>query len=174
MEDLLSSGEVSVLDTAGRRPREDAPLRSRGRAHGGESFRPQEAPRRDFFAPREASSATLRQAGLATLGALGGSFSAPERVGAITSVRRALSASRIALHEALPVLKRLEATPTLDEARAASVMPDEQLALWGTERLVLSGGSRAPRCSKPSFAPARPRSAGCWSPSRSEPCLSTC
>ncbi|WP_164016786.1 HEAT repeat domain-containing protein [Pyxidicoccus trucidator] len=71
--------------------------------------------------------------------ALSGRLSEPERVGALADVRRALAASRLEPREALTVMHRLGAVLSRDEARVASALPDERVALWGAERLGLAG-----------------------------------
>jgi len=81
----------------------------------------------------------LRRLACSLLEALSGRLSEPERIGVLADVRRALSIARLEPQEALTLMHRLGAVPSLGEARMASAMPEERVALWGAERLVLAG-----------------------------------
>jgi HEAT repeat protein len=144
MDDVLSSGDAAMLEAA----EEDfTKLLSAAASVGLTDSRAAvlkrhlEVLRALLAGPKSAP----RRLALSLLTVLAARLSEPERVGALADVRRAWADARIEPHEALAVMHRLGAVPSVEEARMASALPDERVALWGAERLVLAGELSGPR-----------------------------
>ncbi|RYZ43326.1 MAG: hypothetical protein EOO71_03965 [Myxococcaceae bacterium] len=144
MDDVLSSGDAAVLEAA----QEDFTKRLSAVSDAGLTDARAVVLKRHLDGIRDlldSPSSALRRLALGLLNALAGRLSEPERVGTLVEVRRAWAEKRIEPHEALGCLYRLEAVPSLEEARMASAHPDEGVALWGTERRILTGELSGPR-----------------------------
>lgn len=144
MDDVLSSGDAATLEAA----EEDFTKLLSEAASAGLTEARAEVLRRHLDVIRgllDSPKSALRGLALALLTALASRLSESERVGTLAEVRHALAAARIEPGEALTVMHRLGAVLSLDEARVASALPDERVALWGAERLVLAGELAGPR-----------------------------
>lgn len=136
MDDVLSSGDATRLEAV----EEDFAKRFSAAVTAGLTDTRAALLRRHLDAIRallDSSRSSLRRLSLGLLTALAEGLSEPERVGTLADVRRAWTSARIEPHEALAVLHRLGGAPSLEEARTASALPDERLALWGAEQLIL-------------------------------------
>ncbi|MFP2929627.1 HEAT repeat domain-containing protein [Pyxidicoccus sp. 3LG] len=139
LDDVLSSGDEATLEAA----REDLTKLLSSAATAGLTGQRAAILKRHLDMVRgllDSPSPALRRLSLSLLDALAGSLSGPEKLGALSDVRRALAASRLEPHEVFPVMRGLGAVLSLEEARVASALPDARLALWGAEHLVLAGG----------------------------------
>ncbi|QSQ17447.1 HEAT repeat domain-containing protein [Myxococcus landrumensis] len=144
MDDVLSSRDAGVLEAAA----ED--LTRLLSALGGSGLTDARAAvllrHLDRLLPLLASThSASRRLALGLLRALSGRLSETERVGALAEVRRAWAEGRLEPHEALTALYTQGAVPSLEEARMASALPEEPVALWGAERLVLAEEWSSPR-----------------------------
>ena len=138
MDDLLSSGDGAALEAA----EVDFMKLLSEAATVGLSDTWVAILRRHFDVTRgllDSPEPALRRLARSLLEALAGRLSEPERIGVLADVRRALATARLEPQEALTLMHRLGAVLSLGEARMASAMPEERVALWGAERLVLAG-----------------------------------
>ncbi|RKI30787.1 hypothetical protein D7Y27_38630 [Corallococcus sp. AB004] len=143
MDDALSSGDAALLETA----EEEFTKRLAAAASAALTDTRAAVLKRHLDGIRgllDSPRPSLRRLALGLLTALAGRLSEPEQVGALAEVRRAWTGKLIEPHEALGVLFRLGAVPSLEEARMASSLPDERVALWGTERRILAGDLSGP------------------------------
>ncbi|NBD08379.1 hypothetical protein [Corallococcus silvisoli] len=144
VDDVLSSGDAGVLEAEA----EDLLKRLSALASAGLTDSRAAVLTRHLDGLRtllDSPSAASRRLALGLLRALAGRLSESERVGVLAEVRRAWTGARIEPHEALTVLHQLGAVPSLEEARMASALPEEPVALWGAERLVLAEELAGPR-----------------------------
>jgi HEAT repeat protein len=138
LDEVLSSGDAAVLEAS----REDLTKLLSTTASAGLSELRAAVLKRHLEALRALPGhpqASLRRLGLTLLEALSSRLSESERVGVLADVRRARAEGRIEPHEALALMHQLGAVLSLEEARAASALPDERLARWGAERRILLG-----------------------------------
>ncbi|MCY1041888.1 hypothetical protein OV208_11240 [Corallococcus sp. bb12-1] len=143
MDDALASGDAALLEA----PEEEFTKRLAAVASAGLTDTRAAVLKRHLDGIRgllDSPRPSLRRLALGLLTALAGRLSEPERVGALAEVRRAWTGKLIEPHEALGVLYRLGAVPSLEETRMASSLPDERVALWGTERRILAGELSGP------------------------------
>ncbi|QSQ27556.1 hypothetical protein JY651_22740 [Pyxidicoccus parkwayensis] len=143
MDDVLSSGDVSTLEAA----QEDFTKLLSTAAITGLTEARAVVLRRHLDVIRgllASSKASLRGLALSLLKELARWLSESERMGALSDVRRAWADARVEPRDALTVMYRLRAVLSLEEARVASALPDEGVAVWGAERLILAGELSGP------------------------------
>ncbi|AGC43488.1 hypothetical protein MYSTI_02161 [Myxococcus stipitatus DSM 14675] len=144
MDDVLSTQDMGVLEAEA----EDLTRLLSGLGSSGLTEARAAVLRRHLDRLRpllDSTHSASRRLALALLRTLSGRLSETERVGVLAELRRAWAEGRLEPHQVLTALYEQRAEPSLEEARMASALPEESLAQWGAERLVLAEELSGPR-----------------------------